>query len=89
MAATAPGSYLVISHPASDVHAEAATAGARRYAKMMGLAQTNRSRQEVGRFFHGLELLEPGIVQANRWRPAPGSDVGTVLSNWCSMARKP
>ena len=89
MAATAPGSWLVISHPASDVHGEAAARGARRYAKATGLSQTNRTHAGVTRFFDGLELAEPGVIQANRWRPDPGDDTGVTLSNWCGAARKP
>jgi hypothetical protein len=89
VATSASSSYLMISHPASEVHAEQAAAGARRYGKMMGLAQANRSHADVSRFFGGLDLLEPGVVQANRWRPAPGDDVETELSNWCGLARKP
>jgi hypothetical protein len=41
------------------------------------------------RFFDGLELAEPGVIQANRWRPDPEDDTGVTLSNWCGAARKP
>ncbi|HEX3512402.1 MAG TPA: SAM-dependent methyltransferase, partial [Trebonia sp.] len=34
--------------------------------------QTLRSYAEVARFFDGLELLEPGLVQWHLWRPEPG-----------------
>ncbi len=88
MGATARGSYLAISHPASDVHAEQAARAAGRYGREIGVPQTNRSRQQVTQFFDGLELLDPGVVQANRWRPAPGDDVASELSNWCGVARK-
>jgi O-methyltransferase involved in polyketide biosynthesis len=89
MAATAPGSYLVVSHPASDVHAEEAALGAAAFQQATGIRQTNRSRAEVTRFFDGLDLLPPGVVQANRWRPGPGDDITRELSNWAGVARKP
>ena len=89
MAATAPGSYLLILHPASDIHADQAARAAGRYARRTGIAQTNRSRPEVARFFGGLELLEPGVVQANRWRPARDEDARPELSNWAGVGRKP
>ena len=32
-----------------------------------------RSQQQVARFFDGLELVEPGLVQLQRWQPGPDS----------------
>src|SRR6266581_350598 len=58
MAATAPGSYLVISHLASDIRPA-----------VMPAAGTARDLARVTRFFDGLELAEPGIVQPQWWRP--------------------
>ena len=90
MAATAGGSYLVITQPASDVHADVAAEGARRYNERVATKQTRRSRAEVARFVEGLEMLEPGIVQMHRWRPEPGVDVdGYEVSGWAVVARKP
>jgi hypothetical protein len=89
MAATASGSYFVISHPASDVHAGEAARGARRYSQATGIRQTNRSRDEVTRFFDGLQIIPPGIVQANRWRPDALENPEAELSNWTGAGRKP
>jgi O-methyltransferase involved in polyketide biosynthesis len=89
MAATAPGSYLLILHPASDIHADQAARAAGRYARRTGIAQTNRSHADVARFFDGLELMEPGVVQANRWRPIRDEDARPELSNWAGVGRKP
>jgi len=33
--------------------------------------QTLRRRDDVARFFEGLELVEPGLVQVHQWRPDP------------------
>jgi hypothetical protein len=88
MDATAPGSYLVVTHPASDVDAGAAAEGARRYNSSVSTAQTRRSFAEVSRLFDGLELLEPGVVQHHRWHPAPGADVGVEVASWSGVGRK-
>jgi S-adenosyl methyltransferase len=87
--AAAPGSYLAISHPASDIDAESAAEAARHYGRSMPTTQTNRTRAEVSRFFDGLELVEPGVVQLNKWRPDPGDvDPGIEISGWAGLGRK-
>jgi hypothetical protein len=87
--AVVPGSYLAISHPASDVDAEEAARAAREYDNSLPTTQTNRTRAEVTRFFDGLELLEPGVVQLNKWRPDPGdADPGIEISSWAGLGRK-
>jgi hypothetical protein len=65
------GSYLVISHPASDINASQAEAQ-RRYNERVSTPQTLRTRDEVARFFEGLDLVPPGIVYVHAWRPDPG-----------------
>ena len=90
LAATAPGSYLAITHPASDIHAEVAAEGARRYNERVATKQTRRSFTDMARFTEGLDLVEPGIVQSHRWRPAPGMRVEDYeVSGWAVVARKP
>jgi len=49
--------------------------------------QTRRSREQVGRFFDGLELVEPGLVQLADWRPAPG-DEPAPTSGYGAVGRK-
>jgi hypothetical protein len=86
------GSYLVISHPASDVFAEAMANMARSLNKRQRQPDhvRFRSRPEVARFFDGLEAIEPGVVQPHRWRPGSTSFVPAHdVSAWCAVARKP
>jgi len=71
MDATPPGSYLTISHPAIDIHHTQANAQ-RIYNERVATPQTLRTREQVARFFTGLELVEPGLVQVHQWRPDPG-----------------
>ena len=50
---------------------------------------TLRTRAEIQRFFDGLELLEPGLVQIHQWRPglaAPGHH--QQAAGYCGRARK-
>src|SRR5450755_114091 len=82
------GSHLVLSHPASDIDTEAVAEVARRYNARVPAGQRRRSRAEVARFFDGLELLEPGIVQTNQWRPPVVGSTAKVPM-WAGAARMP
>ena len=42
------------------------------YNENVSTQQTLRTREQVARFFTGLELVEPGLVQVHQWRPDPG-----------------
>jgi len=84
------GSYLVISHPASDIQAAASAEAARRYNQFVSTPQTRRTRTQVSRFFTGLDILEPGIVQLHHWRPDPGTAApADAISSHGGVGRKP
>ena len=91
MAALAPGSYLVISHPASDVATEQMTQSTRDYNQQSPVQLTMRSHAQVSQFFAGLDLVPPGVVQLHRWRPAAddGPELGRELANYGGVGRKP
>jgi S-adenosyl methyltransferase len=84
------GSYLAVSIPASDIQPEAQAAWARRVAPdFPGFTLALRSQAEVTRFFDGLELLDPGVVPVNHWRPGPdGPEPPRALPNWGAIGRK-
>jgi len=84
-----PGSYLAISHPAKDIDAEAMAKMADSLNKMMAEKVTFRDRAGVARFFDGLELAEPGLVQASKWRPISESEATSPAALWGGVARKP
>ena len=45
-------------------------------------------QEQVTEFFDGLELIEPGVVQLNRWRPDPGdAGPGAEISSWAGLGR--
>jgi hypothetical protein len=73
--AMAPGSYLVISHATGEIlSSDSAEKVADHYRKNVASGSTLRDRDEILRFFKGLELIEPGLVQVPHWRPdEPGS----------------
>jgi S-adenosyl methyltransferase len=63
-----PGSYLILSHLTREGHpAEIVRAKEEVWAKS-STPMAYRSRAEIMRFFHGLELVEPGLTTATRWR---------------------
>jgi S-adenosyl methyltransferase len=85
MDAVPPGSYLAISQIASDV-----AAGVQRYNAQAAVPVAARTRAEICRFFAGLEIIEPGIVQVHRWRPGTGDlGSGRNLAIYAGVGRKP
>jgi hypothetical protein len=86
-AAVPSGSYLVIMQPSRD---QRLLVAASRWNQLADSQVFLRGRAEVGRWFSGLELVEPGIVEVDQWRPAPGDLVlpgGMPLLG--AAARKP
>jgi hypothetical protein len=86
MDAVPTGSYLVISHPASDIEPEKVTDLTTRVNQLSHQQYTGRSRAQVMRFFEGLELVEPGLVQVQQWRP--GAETDRTLALWTAVGRK-
>ncbi len=90
MDAVPSGSYLVMAHAASDIAPEASAEMARLYNGMSPVPITPRSREQVARFFDGLEMTPPGLVPISRWGLAGRIDA-TVggLVGYCGMGQKP
>jgi len=90
LAALPPGSYLVLSHPPSDILPADVAKVQQRLNDRLGAGQsmTARSRDEVARFFRRLELVLPGIVQVHQWRPDSAVDPQAPASIWCAVGRK-
>jgi hypothetical protein len=79
-----------VTQPAADINADEVAEGARRYAEGVKGGQTRRTFQETARFFDGLDLVPPGLVQCQRWRPDPGAtNLEENVSCWGAVARKP
>jgi hypothetical protein len=87
MDAVPDGSYLAITHVAADVHVAAMAEMAQRLNRLVAEKGTMRSRDEIARFFDGLTLAEPGVVQPQLWRPEGPVPLANVPA-WCGVARK-
>jgi hypothetical protein len=60
----------------------------RRYNQQAPAQFNARDYEHVGRFFDGLELTGPGLVNPSRWsQPASGCALGDVAA-YCGLARK-
>jgi O-methyltransferase involved in polyketide biosynthesis len=89
MAACPSGSYLVVSHPASDIEADRHNEMVRRMNASMAQKATLRDHAGITRLFDGLELVEPGVVKASHWRPESDAEAATPTVLWAGVARKP
>ena len=84
-----PGSYLALSHLGSDIFDEEAQRGFQGVVGRMSQQQyTGRSRAQMLRFFEGTELVEPGLVRIEEWRPDPGSVRDYKSTAWAAVGRK-
>jgi hypothetical protein len=86
--AIAPGSYVQMTHFCDE--SPEARANAAVLKQSLGRGQV-RSREEITRFFGGLDLVPPGVVFLPWWQPdtLPNeSEPGSTLM-LCGVARKP
>jgi hypothetical protein len=82
MEATAPGRYLVIVHPSSDIRPEASAQMAANLNQLVAQKRTHRSQGEVSRFFGGLDLVQPGVVPLPQWRPDTADEAAAPTLAW-------
>jgi len=87
-AALPSGSYLALSQVASDIEPEQMAEAARRYNRLAYEQQRHRTHAEVSRFFDGLELVVPGVVAVQRWRPASEVESRAKSAMWGGVGRK-
>ena len=83
------GSYLALSHLGPEFFdpetlREAQDVSGRRVQQQM----TWRNREQVARFFEGTDLVEPGLVPVEEWRPEPGPSGTDRSSLWGAVGRK-
>jgi hypothetical protein len=88
MDALPSGSYLAISHATDEYLPEKVRAA---FANTPD-RPSFRNREQVTRFFSGLQVLPPGVVPSVEWRaenePGPRPSVEDAAS-YCGVARKP
>ena len=88
VSAVPSGSYLAMSHIASDMTPAISDAG-QRVSQFIHQQQTYRSHAEVLRFFDGLELVEPGLVRVPEWRPDSELEAKSPAVLWGGVGCKP
>jgi hypothetical protein len=84
-----PGSYLAMSHVASDIEPEKMADTWQRLSRLLPTKQAYRSEAEVVRFFDGLEVVEPGVVPVPQWRPDSDMEAGRRSVMRGGVGRKP
>jgi S-adenosyl methyltransferase len=88
MDAVPSGSYLVLWENTNLT--ETARNAAAEYAKSGAIPYRLCSVDQVGGFFDGLKLVEPGLVPINQWRPdADQTGTGEPLDAYGAVGRKP
>jgi hypothetical protein len=89
MDAMPPGSFLALTHVASDLEPEAMAEMTRRMSQHVAQRATPRDRATVARLFAGLELVPPGLVRVPEWRPESAEAAAAPSTQWGGVARKP
>jgi SAM-dependent methyltransferase len=88
LAAVPSGSYLTISHPAADLAAQQMAQMAERLNQLMAEKVTFRTRPQVVPFFAGLDMVEPGLVRVQEWRPDTEIEAKSPAALWGGVGRK-
>jgi hypothetical protein len=86
--AVPPGSYLLLSHVASDIEPEKMAEMGKRLNRLLAQKGFYRNQAEVTQFFTGLELLEPGVVPVQHWRQDSEIEGARRAAMWGGVARK-
>ena len=83
------GSWLAVYHPAGDIDQDRVGEAVRRVNARSAGTTTLRSYDQVARFFDGLQLIEPGLVQVQRWRPGLAAPAdGEQIAAYAGLACK-
>jgi S-adenosyl methyltransferase len=83
------GSYLVINHLTADIYPELTEFAAALNERNLDEPLVLRDHAQVTKFFDGLEIVEPGVVQISKWRPQSDIEAAAAGALWGGVARKP
>jgi SAM-dependent methyltransferase len=78
----APGSYVILSHLTREGHPADIVAKKEEVFAKSATPMTYRSRDEILRFFDGLDLVEPGLTTVTRWREEPSDAQFDAAGAW-------
>jgi len=88
--AVPPGSFVAMSHMASDILDDSKQQGLESATgRLIQQQLTYRSREQVARFFAGTDLVPPGLVRVEEWRPDGDAAEATRSFLWSGVGRKP
>ena len=82
------GSYLAISHSGAEFFAQETKDAFGNIGNGIQQGFTVRSRDQLERFFAGTDLVEPGLVPVEEWRPDPETGSSGRSSLWGAVGRK-
>jgi len=82
-----PGGYLALYEATNTVAAH--NEAIRLYNESGAVPYHLRSSEQIGRFFGGLELVDPGMVEITQWRPDNNPFGAEGINAWRGVARKP
>ena len=84
------GSYVVVNDGTNVIN-PVARDEATRISIAAGTPYIARHPNEIAGYFHGLELVAPGVVSSSRWRPDASADAPAPaeVDVFCGVARKP
>lgn len=89
----ASGSHLLVAHPSFDISAEGMPEASARLSQALSVPWVVRSRDEIARFFDGLDMVAPGLVPIDEWRhdaaEAPPRTGRRVPPIYGGLGRKP
>jgi hypothetical protein len=68
-AAMVPGSYLVSAHTSLEIAPEGTDRALARFNEILGETYVTHTVAEITQFIEDFELLEPGLVPLDDWRP--------------------
>ncbi|WP_030908923.1 SAM-dependent methyltransferase [Streptomyces sp. NRRL F-5126] len=86
VAALPSGSRLILSHASLERFPDSTSELASTYASR--ISSQSRTREEVARFFDGLDLVAPGVVTAPEWHQ-DDADAPEPSAVYVGVARKP
>jgi hypothetical protein len=89
MDALPSGSYLAVSHLGAELLSQESKQGFDDIVRAQAQQQyIGRNRGQVARFFDGMDLVEPGLVRVEEWRPDLRADEAGRSALWCALGRK-
>jgi len=82
--------HLVIGHAASDIRAGEAAEMSRQYNQRSASPITVRTKEQITRFFHGMDIWPPGVVPVSQWWPTPPETIpGTDVAGYSAIGSRP